>query len=315
MWPPFEPGYRKLMASGELGQRAARAATMLSECRLCPRDCRADRAGGKTGFCRTARLARVSASFSHHGEERSLSGTKGSGTIFFSGCSLGCVFCQNWETSARADGREVSEEELATDMLELERRGCHNINLVTPGHVVPQILEALVIAAGKGLNLPLVFNTGGYDLPETLRLLDGVVDIYMPDLKFMDASPARRYCRAADYPERAQAAILEMHRQVGPLRFGPDGLARRGLLVRHLVMPGRANESGEAMRWLAREVSPDTYVNIMAQYHPAHEVGTTDAKGRRRHKALDKRPTNEEVEGAFRTARAAGLYRFDVPLY
>jgi putative pyruvate formate lyase activating enzyme len=196
-------------------------------------------------------------------------------------------------------------------MLALEERGCHNINFVTPEHVVPQVLEAIAAAADRGLRLPIVYNTSAYDSVASLRLLDGVVDIYMPDFKFWRRDTARRLCKAKDYPDRAREAIREMHRQVGPLRFGADGLARRGVLVRHLVMPGQLDEATGIFRWLAAEVSPDTYVNIMAQYRPAFEVGRPGRDGRPRYGEIDRGPARGEVAAAYDAARAAGLYRFD----
>jgi putative pyruvate formate lyase activating enzyme len=253
----------------------------------------------------------VSSAFPHLGEEDCLRGRRGSGTIFFSGCSLRCSFCQNADISWLVSGEECSAEDLSEIMLALQERGCHNINLVTPTHVVPQLIEGVSLAAARGLRLPLVYNTGAYDRVETLRLLDGIVDIYMPDFKFWRGETARRHASAPDYPERAREAILEMHRQVGPLRLGPDGLARRGVLVRHLVMPSLVQESEAILGWLAREVSADTWVNVMDQYHPSWRVGEPDGRGGRRFSSIARRPRHRELEDAREAARRAGLWRLD----
>jgi putative pyruvate formate lyase activating enzyme len=258
------------MESGELARRAREAVEALADCAACPRQCHADRRQEESprSYCRTGRLAIVSSAFPHHGEEECLRGWAGSGTIFFSQCNLRCVFCQNFDISWQGNGRPTSAGQLADQMLRLQDLGCHNINFVTPSHVVPQILEALVVAAERGLRLPLVYNTGGYDRLETLRWLDGVVDIHMPDFKFWKPETARELARAADYPEVARSAIKEMHRQVGDLVLDERGLARRGLLVRHLLMPGGLDETREILRFLAQEVSAETFVNVMPQYRP-----------------------------------------------
>jgi len=307
----FEAAYVALARSGALAERAREATERLRECHLCPRDCAARRLDDEYGTCKTGRLAVVGSAFPHMGEEDCLRGTRGSGTIFFAQCNLHCAFCQNADLSHARDGEEVSAARLASVMLQLAERGCHNINFVTPSHAVPQILEALVIAAEHGLALPLVYNTSGYDTVETLRLLDGVVDVYMPDFKFWQEETARRLAGAPDYPARARAALSEMHRQVGVLKMGSDGTARRGVLVRHLVMPGQGEESAAILEWLAREVSPDTYVNVMAQYHPAHHVGQPDAQGRRRFAEVARTPRPTELEEAHEAARRAGLWRLD----
>ena len=268
------PSYLGLLESGELERRARKAMCELADCALCPRQCHADRRQpSPKSYCRTGEAAVVSSAFAHHGEEDCLRGSNGSGTIFFSQCNLRCVFCQNFDISWHDSGQPVNANELADLMLALQNQGCHNINLVTPSHVVPQILEGLLAAAGRGLRLPLVYNTGGYDRVETLRLLDGVVDIYMPDFKFWHPATAKELVQAEDYPEAAGAAIHEMHRQVGDLVLDEHGLARRGLLVRHLVMPGGLDESRQILRFLAREISRETFVNIMPQYHPAGLAG------------------------------------------
>jgi putative pyruvate formate lyase activating enzyme len=304
------PAYRRLGA-GALSERVQRALAALGECRLCPRSCGAHRCHGELGTCGTGRRALVDSAFAHLGEEDCLRGRRGSGTIFFGQCNLHCVFCQNASLSHQRAGEELEATELAAVMLELERRGCHNINLVTPTHVVPQILEALALAAASGLKLPLVYNSSGYDCPQTLALLDGVVDVYMPDLKFWEPGTSRRLANAEDYPERARAALKEMHRQVGVLKMDRDGLARRGLLVRHLVMPGQTAQSRECLAWLAHELSADTYVNIMAQYRPAHQVGRSDGKGGRCFSEIDRPPSAAECAAAHEAARAAGLWRVD----
>jgi putative pyruvate formate lyase activating enzyme len=235
----------------------------------------------------------------HFGEESVLVGRGGSGTIFFGGCNLNCVFCQNFETSQREEGREVSCGQLGRMMMSLQARGCENINFVSPSHVVPQVLEGLAAAAGEGLKLPLVYNTGGYDALATLRLLDGVIDIYMPDMKYARASVGRLLSGVPDYPEVNRAAIKEMHRQVGDLEVGDDGVARRGLLIRHLVLPGDLAGTAETMRWLSCEVSPDTAVNVMRQYYPCYKASE--------HPPLDRRVTAEEWAAALRATRDAGL--------
>jgi putative pyruvate formate lyase activating enzyme len=290
---PRAAAYVALAGSGELQRRASAALAKLGHCELCPRRCGADRAADKRGFCGVGRLAVVADAAPHFGEERCLVGAApgwtaafvnrgGSGTVFFAGCNLGCTFCQNWEISHERRGREADAPGLAGLMLDLQQRGCLNINLVTPSHVVPQILEALVLASKGGLRLPIVYNSGGYDTVETLLLLDGVIDIYMPDFKFWSARSSAAYLGAADYPEKARAAIAEMHRQTGDLRL-EDGIARRGLLVRHLVMPNATAETDSILAWLAA-LSPSTFVNVMAQYRPEgaarHDPTLAPAGGR-----------------------------------
>ena len=302
---PFEPAYRTLPPE-ECSRRIEAAHRELRDCCACPRDCHVDRMADQTGICNTGRYARVASAFPHFGEEDCLRGWNGSGTIFFSLCNLRCVFCQNWDISQKAAGEEFPPERIAASMLALQERGCHNINFVTPEHVVPQLLESIPLAIARGLDLPIVYNTSAYDSIESLRLMDGLVDIYMPDFKFWKRDTSRRLAKAKDYPDRAREAILEMHRQVGPLRFGPDGLARRGVLVRHLVMPDQLDEAASIFRWLAEEISPDTYVNIMAQYRPEYEVGKKP-----HYAAIDRRPQHRELTDAYEAARQAGLWRFD----
>ncbi len=297
----FEPAYLALHRTGELQRRAEEAVASLSNCHVCPRDCGVDRLADKTAACKTGRYAQVSSYFPHLGEEDCLWGWRGSGTIFFNMCNLRCVFCQNFDISQANKGREVGPVELATMMLELQSAGCHNINFVTPEHVVPQVLEGLVLAVEAGLRLPIVYNTSGYDSMESLRLLDGVVDIYMPDFKFWDAKLSLRYLKAKDYGSVAQGVLKEMNRQVGPLKFDEDGLAKRGVLVRHLVMPGMLEESRQILRFLAEEVAPDTYVNVMAQYRPAGKVTAN------KYAEINRPLTTKEYDTAVQIARDAGL--------
>ncbi len=299
------PVYLALHASGELAARAQAAGKRLARCDLCPRRCRADRGVVPLNgaACHIGLRAVVHAAFPHHGEERCLSGRAGSGTIFFSGCNLRCVHCQNWKTSQGREGREVSAFELGDLMLDLQSKGCHNVNLVSPSHVVAQVLEAVSIAAGRGLRLPLVYNTGGYDSTEALALLDGVVDIYMPDVKYADNLAARRYSKVRNYASVNQAAVREMHRQVGDLVLDGDGLARRGLLVRHLVLPGGASGTDRVLRFVAREISTSTWVNLMGQYQPCYR-----ADG---YPEIARRPGADELAAAAREASRLGLIRLE----
>ena len=307
----FEPVYLETWRRGELSGKVEAGLAELACCQACPRNCRIDRLADQRRVCHTGRHAIVSSAFPHFGEEDCLRGWKGSGTIFFGMCNLRCVFCQNWDISQRVRGRELPAEAIAELALELQARGCHNLNFVTPEHVAPQVAEALALAVPRGLRVPIVYNTSAFDALSSLRLMDGLVDIYMPDFKFWHRETARRLCKAKSYPEVARAAIREMHRQVGDLRLGPDGLARRGLLVRHLVMPGQSDEAAAILRWLAEEISPDTYVNIMGQYRPEYEVGSIARDGSRRYAEIDRRPTRRELDDAYAAARAAGLWRFD----
>ncbi|MFH1918830.1 MAG: radical SAM protein [Planctomycetota bacterium] len=300
-----DPAYLELFESGELARRTERAVESLADCAVCARKCRADRLDETNlkSYCRTGRYALVSSCFPHHGEESCLRGWNGSGTIFFSQCNLRCVFCQNFDISWQGRGRPVTADELAAMMLGLQREGCHNVNFVTPSHVVPQILEALCLAAEQGLRLPLVYNTGGYDRLSTLELLDGVVDVYMPDFKFWASEVSEELAHAEDYREVACRAVRQMHRQVGDLVIDDDGLARRGLLVRHLVMPGLLAETREVMRFLAREISAETYVNVMPQYRPhgyAH-----------RHEPINRPLSLDEFRRALAIAEEEGIRRLD----
>ncbi|MBI3359790.1 MAG: radical SAM protein [Chloroflexi bacterium] len=301
----FKPAYLQLYRRGELQRRAEEAVAGLEHCLACPRECGVNRLADKTAACQTGRYAGVASHFPHFGEEDCLRGWNGSGTIFFSWCNLRCVFCQNHDISQEGHGEATRPERLAEMMLELQAEGCHNINFVTPEHVVPQILEALPIAVERGLRLPIVYNTSAYDSMESLHYMDGVVDIYMPDFKIWDSRMALTYLLAKDYPDAARRAIEEMHRQVGELKVDERGLAKRGVLVRHLVMPGKIEGTREIMEFLAREVSPDTYVNIMSQYRPEGRV-TAEKFGE-----INRRITTQEYEEAVAAAEDAGLYRFD----
>ena len=299
----FEPAYVSLLRSGDLGARVARAYPHLSICDVCAWRCKADRRAGKLGVCRSGEQAKVSSYGPHMGEEDVLRGWRGSGTIFFTRCNLKCQFCQNHDISQTDAGDEVEPEQVAAMMLELQAMGCHNINLVSPSHVVPQILAAVFSAARAGLRLPLVYNTGGYDSMEMLALLDGVIDIYMPDMKYADARTAQRYSKILNYPQVNQTAVREMHRQVGDLQVDAYGVARRGLLVRHLVLPEGLSGTEKIVRFLASEISTDTYLNLMDQYRPAYKS--------HHFPPLDRPITRTEYAGAVAMARRAGLHRLD----
>ena len=307
----YEPVYLETWRRGLLEQKVEAALNELEECRVCPRNCGINRLEDEQRVCHTGRHAIVSSAFPHFGEEDCLRGFRGSGTIFFGLCNLRCVFCQNWDISQREDGREMKPEEIANLALELQAVGCHNINFVTLEHVAPQVVEAIAAAVPRGLRIPIVYNTSAYDSLASLELMDGLVDIYMPDFKFWHRESARVLCKAKDYPEVARAAVREMHRQVGDLRFSRDGIARRGLLVRHLVMPGQAEETKAIMQWLADEISTDTYVNIMGQYRPQYQVGEIARDGKPRYQAIDRRPTRGEMAAAYQAAHNAGLTRLD----
>jgi putative pyruvate formate lyase activating enzyme len=300
----FESAYLRLAHKGELKERVDQAWEHLRRCDLCARDCRVDRLQGIKGvLCRTGERAIVHSYGPHHGEEDPLRGWRGSGTLFFSGCNLRCVFCQNWEISHKGLGEAVTPERLAQMMLELQSLGCHNINLVSPSHVVAQILAAVEIAARQGLRLPLVYNTGGFDSPEALALLEGVVDIYMPDMKYGRDETAFRYSRIRDYVSVNRAAVREMHRQVGDLVLDPTGIAQRGLLIRHLVMPGLLDETESVLAFIARELSLDTYLNLMDQYRPCYRASE--------HPPLDRPLSRDDYARALATARRLGLRRLD----
>jgi putative pyruvate formate lyase activating enzyme len=303
----LEPSYLRLHRSGELQERARRALELLRgpSCTVCPRLCTVDRLADERGLCRIGRRAIVASHFPHFGEENCLRGWRGSGTIFFSGCNLRCVFCQNFDVSWQVQGEETSAERLAGMMLELQAHGCHNINWVTPEHVVPQILEALPLAVEGGLRLPTVYNTSAYDSPDSLALMDGVVEVYMPDLKLISSDRARRYVGKREYGDVMRRNVLEMQRQVGELVFDERGLARRGLICRHLVMPGLVDETEAVLQFVAEELGPGTYVNLMGQYYPAGKVRDG------RYEEIDRRPHAQELERAFEIAHELGLRRLD----
>jgi putative pyruvate formate lyase activating enzyme len=300
----WTPPYLALHRSGELEERARHALALLDgHCLVCPRLCKVDRLADTPGLCRVGRHAVVASHFAHFGEENCLRGSRGSGTIFFSGCNLRCVFCQNHDISWRLQGETVTPRRLAAMMLELQQIGCHNINWVTPEHVVPQILEALPLAVERGLRLPLVYNTSSYDSLDSLELMDGIVDVYMPDFKLWSSELSRRYLAKRDYADVARSTVKEMHRQVGDLSFDEHGLARRGLLVRHLVMPGLVEETEAILTWIATELGPDTYVDVMAQYYPS---GRTDE-----FPEIDRHLYRSEFERALAIADGLGLRRLD----
>jgi putative pyruvate formate lyase activating enzyme len=301
----------------ELDARAAGAVSMLADCRACPRDCGVNRLEDRWAACKTGRHAAVSSYFPHFGEEDCLRGWNGSGTIFFTHCNLRCVFCQNhdisqdvrppYRTGAEAppEAADVPPAELARMMLELQALGCHNINFVTPEHVAPQIAEAVPIAIRHGLRLPIVYNTSAYDALDSIELMDRIVDIYMPDFKYWSRERSRTYMKAEDYPDAARAAIAAMHAQVGPLTFDDEGLARRGVLIRHLVMPGCLDETRAILEWIATTLGPDTYVNLMDQYYPAGKVSATS------YTEINRRLTSSEFREAHRIAADLGLRRID----
>ncbi len=300
----FQPAYWKLEQAGELARRERALKQIYRSCRLCPRQCGANRARWETGFCNSTSRAKVYSAHPHFGEERPLVGRHGSGTIFFSNCNLQCVFCQNWEIAHRGDGSYVSDERLGRLMVEMQGRGCHNINLVTPTHIVPNIIGGLRHAIRRGLRVPLVYNCGGYESLEVIRLLDGIVDIYLPDYKYTSGAMAEKYSSgASDYPERAAEAIKEMHRQVGNVVVDEEGIALRGLMIRHLVMPDNIAGTDRFVKWVAGELGPDTYVNIMAQYRPEHQAY--------RFPEIARRITRAEFRQAIQWAREAGLTRLD----
>ncbi|RKX96318.1 MAG: radical SAM protein [Spirochaetes bacterium] len=278
--------YVNLSKTGELEQRRKTAFKFLEKCSVCPRNCSVNRLKNEKGFCQTGRRVKVSSFCPHHGEEPPISGHKGSGTIFFSYCNLACIFCQNYEISHQGEGDETDPRELADMMIKLQERGCHNINFVSPSHIIPQILEALVIAAEEGLTLPLVYNSNGYDSLEMLSLLEGVIDIYMPDFKYSSDKSAKSFSGCDDYWKVSTLAIKEMFRQVGPLKLDHDGVAERGLLVRHLVLPNDIAGSYEVLKYLSEKVSKEVYLSLMAQYHPCYKAYTD--------KKISRRITNDE---------------------
>ena len=300
----FEAAYLALHRRGELQNRAIDARRRLTKCDLCANRCLVDRfTDPDRARCRTGEHAVVCSIGPHHGEERPLSGRRGSGTIFFGWCNLGCVFCQNWQISHQGEGREMGCKILADRMLSLQAAGCHNINFVSPSHVIPQILSALVIAAEQGLKLPLVYNSGGYDSPEGLVLMDGVIDIYMPDMKFADSQLAAPYLGVSDYAEINRSTVLEMHRQVGDLALDETNVARRGLLIRHLILPEGLAGTEQTLTFIAEQVSRDTYLNLMDQYRPCYQASQFPG--------LDRRPNRSELHEARAMAKRLGLHRLD----
>ena len=302
---PGFPAYLKLHRSGELKERAEGLWEIMEACHLCPRGCGADRLGGKKGTCQApGATLMISSSGPHFGEERPLVGTGGSGTIFLTHCNLRCVFCQNWTISHLGRGVASTIDGFADMMLHLQKIGCHNINLVTPTHYSPHILKALDLAAGKGLRLPIVYNTSGWERLEILKVLDGIVDIYLPDIKYWDSGMSAKYSFGADtYPEITKKALLEMNRQVGVAHPAEDGVMQRGLMIRHLVMPNDVGGSEMIMEWIAKNLPKDTYVNIMAQYHPAHKAYD--------HPELSRRITGEEYLKVVERAKGSGLTNLD----
>lgn len=304
--PSFEPAYLKLHRNGELRLRARQLRNIMKSCRLCPRQCGVNRLEGMEGFCRApgANLM-IAAAHPHFGEEKPLVGTGGSGTIFLSHCNLRCVFCQNYTISHFGRGRKTSVNELASAMLQLQNMGCHNINFVTPTHYSPLLVEALEEAAGRGLNLPIVYNTSGWERLEILRLLDGIIDIYLPDFKYWDPAMAERYSAGAEsYPQMTRAALLEMHRQTGNAIPSKKGIMERGLMIRHLVMPNNVSGSEKIMGWIAEELPKTTYVNIMAQYTPVYKAYD--------YPKISRRVTQEEYERVVQRAQKMGLSNLDV---
>ncbi len=295
----FVPAYIGLLKSGELEKRVKTALKMLESCSICPHKCGVNRLKDEKGFCQIGRQSKVASYGAHFGEEPPITGKRGSGTVFFSGCNLKCIFCQNFEISQGLEGIEVTKEYLAFIFLSLQEGGCHNINLVTPTHVVPQILEALLLAAKEGLKIPIVYNCGGYESLETLKLLDGIVDIYMPDMKYSDNKIALKLSKVKNYWDICKGAVKEMHRQVGELILDERGVALRGLLIRHLVLPEGLSGSKEIFEFISKELSPNTVVNIMDQYRPCGKAMN--------YPPLDRRITKEEFNRAIAYARNAGL--------
>ena len=299
----FRPGYLKLQETGELSRRIEALWAKLESCDICPHQCKVNRLEDQKGKCKTGKKATLSSFGPHFGEENPLVGRSGSGTIFFTHCNLLCIFCQNYDISHLGHGYEVDEQKIAEIMLSLQNMGCHNINFVTPTHVVPQIVKALPSAIEQGLNVPLVYNSGGYDSVPTLELLDGIFDIYMPDLKYSDDKIGRRYCNAKDYANRAREAVKKMHRQVGDLIMDERGIALKGLLIRHLILPEDLAGTKDSMKFIAQEISKNTYVNLMDQYRPCYKAND--------HPPLDRSITGEEFSRAVKVAQELGLERLD----
>ena len=295
------PVYLRTKEDGRLERKIEELASYLNPCVLCPRQCKANRSVGELGFCKAPYNLYVSSAFPHFGEESPLVGIRGSGTIFLSHCNLKCIFCQNYDISIYGDGHPCSFDQLAAIMIELQARGCHNINFVTPTHYVPHLIKALTIAIEMGLSIPIVYNCGGYESLEVIRLLDGIVDIYMPDIKFLDPLLSKRLCRAEDYPDIVKSVIKEMQRQVGDLTISARGIATRGLLIRHLVMPSCKEDTKQVLRFVKEEISKDAFVNIMAQYHPCNKAGD--------YPEIARRISNKEYDEALDYALELGLTR------
>jgi len=301
--PDFQPSYLKLLSSGKFSERVEKAYERLSICDVCAWECPVDRRAGMIGVCRTGMRAKVSSYGPHLGEEDPLRGWRGSGTIFLTRCNLRCQYCQNHDISQSDSGSETEPEDIAVMMLELQSRGCHNINFVSPSHVVPQLMAAVMIAAKAGLKIPLVYNTGGYDSIVMLKLLDGIVDIYMPDMKYADSKIARKYSKIRDYPQVNQAAVREMYRQVGDLKLDNRSVATRGLLVRHLVLPNNLAGTDQIVQFLATEISSDTYLNLMDQYRPTYKA--------HQYPELNRSITHDEYQAAVQMAQKAGIKNLD----
>jgi putative pyruvate formate lyase activating enzyme len=301
----FEPSYIKTFENGLLKEKIDQAYKILKSCTICPRRCKVNRLSDERGICKTGKQAEVASFDPHFGEEAPLVGTNGSGTIFFTHCNLLCNFCQNFDISHQGIGKEVNDKQLAHMMLTLKESGCHNINFVTPSHVIPQILSALDIAVQKGLNVPLIYNSGGYDSVESLKILEEVFDIYMPDFKFWDPKISELTCDAPDYPEIARLALIEMHRQVGDLIIDENGIAQRGVLIRHLVLPDHLAGTRDIMKFIANKISKNSYVNIMAQYRPCGNVSEI--------RQLNRHLDGNEFKEALRIAQKEGITRLDLP--
>lgn len=294
------PSYLEAYQNGNLNKVIEKAFKMLESCAICPRNCRVNRKKGEKGYCKTGLLPRVCSYMAHHGEEPPISGERGSGTIFFTHCNMACVYCQNYEFSQLGGGKETDFEELAGIMLELERGGCHNINLVTPTHVMPQILKALEIAISRGLKIPLVYNTSGYELAEIIKLLEGIVDIYLSDMRYADDEAAIKYSDAPGYPKYSQSSVSEMHRQVGIPEFDDKGVIKKGLIIRHLVLPEKISGTEKIMRFISKEISKDTYISLMSQYTPYYRAAEF--------REISRRITDSEYQEAIEIMHKYGLY-------
>jgi len=294
------PRYLEVYDSGRLDEIIGTTLLLLEECSICPRRCKVNRVKGEFGFCKTALLPKVCSYMPHHGEEPPISGKRGSGTIFFSCCNMACVYCQNYEFSQLGQGREVDFGKLADFMLQLQHMGCHNLNLVTPTHVMPQILKSLGIAIRHGFKLPIVYNTGGYELPEIIRLLDGIIDVYLVDMRYADGEHSLKYSLAADYPDYNQEAVKEMHRQVGAVETDAEGIIKKGLIIRHLVLPNGLSGSDKLMQFISNEISKDTYISLMSQYTPYFKA--------QEFKELKRRISYQEYEEAQDSMHKYGLY-------